>query len=192
MAIYCSDHRKGLDINDLQAIWIEVTIWAKKLLIAAVYRSPSADNEILRNFHMTQLTTEPTHITPNSSILIDIIATTSLDLVNKKRTHSPSLSNHSDVMVKVLLKRPKVAMVKRKIYDYSKTDWAKLKHQTAGPQLGKYTDCQTYTSKYMNEEPSKLTLNNAYQQRICIPKSTGPPMAIQENIKEHYVCLVLC
>jgi hypothetical protein len=69
----------------------------------------------------------PTHFTPNSSSLLDIIATTSSDLVKRAEVEGPSLSNHCDVTALVSLNKPHAERFRRKIYNYELADWEKMK-----------------------------------------------------------------
>ena len=84
-------------------------------------------SEILENFNMTQLITEPTHITENSQTLIDIIATTSLDLVKEAAVRGPSLSYQCDVDLVLRFDGKKVQPVKRKITVYNQVNWTEKK-----------------------------------------------------------------
>jgi len=86
-------------------------------------------SEILENFNMTQLITEPTHITENSQTLIDIIATTSLDLVKEAAVRGPSLSNHCDVELVLRFDGRKVQPIKRKITVYNQANWTEIKRE---------------------------------------------------------------
>jgi hypothetical protein len=171
VALYCREkhvmnHRKDLDVKDLEAVWAEMNIKGKKILVAAMYRPLNANVEywnlieesinqakqanipnmfilgdlncnvqtpnnrleiILSNFHFTQIITEPTHYTPTSATIIDIIATTSLDLVKNTSVRSPSLSNHCDTCVILTLKPEQQKTVNRKTYNYKKANWENLR-----------------------------------------------------------------
>ena len=115
-----SKQRKDLEIENLEAVWCEIMLGKKRILIGTFYRPPNSNIEhwatieesierakssdipyifilgdlncnmltpnsklsvVIDSFNMTQLIKEPTHITNNSQPLIDIIVTTSIDLV---------------------------------------------------------------------------------------------------------------
>jgi hypothetical protein len=81
---------------------------------------------LLSNLHFTQVITSPTHITTTSETIIDIIATTSLDLVHSSMVRSPSLSNHCDTGILINLKNAKRQTHPRQVYNYKKANWEKL------------------------------------------------------------------
>ncbi len=83
-------------------------------------------NSMFSKLHMTQLINEPTHYTPTSKTLIDFASTTSADLINFSKVNSPSLSNHSDLVVVLSLRKPPTRYTKRKVFDYKKADWAEI------------------------------------------------------------------
>jgi hypothetical protein len=82
---------------------------------------------ILTNFHMTQLVHEPTHITPTSQTILDIIATTSMDMVKNTAVMSPSLSNHCTVGVLLNMQKVHENSFRRKVLNYNRADWKKTK-----------------------------------------------------------------
>jgi hypothetical protein len=82
--------------------------------------------EILGNSNMTQLITEPTHFIPTSATIIDIIATSCLDLIIDAHVTSPSLSNHCDIAVLMTVGKVKGQKINRTIYDYKRADWENL------------------------------------------------------------------
>jgi Icc-related predicted phosphoesterase len=88
---------------------------------------PSKLNEILENFHFEQFIKDPTHITEYSATLLDIFATTSADLVKEAKVRPPSLSNHSDVVARIDVNKPKAEKYKRQVYDYEKANWELLR-----------------------------------------------------------------
>jgi hypothetical protein len=83
--------------------------------------------QILDSFHLEQLIKSPTHVTENSSTLIDIITTSSADLIKKTEVGSPSLSNHSDITAWVSVDRPPPEKFKRKIYRYEEANWEMMR-----------------------------------------------------------------
>ena len=58
--------------------------------------------KILDRLHMNQEINMPTHYTGTSATLLDIIATTSADLVEDSAVHPPSLSNHRALQMKLM------------------------------------------------------------------------------------------
>jgi hypothetical protein len=174
--------RKDLNIPELEALWAELLVGGKKILVGVFYRPPNAPVEqwnlieesldqakqtgiqsifilgdlncdfqvpgnrlegILSTRHFTQLIQEPTHISQQSSTLLDIIATTSLDLVINSTVRSPSLSNHCDVGVLLSLQKPKRQYLKRTVYDYKRANWRKLNQDIRGQDGKKYTKSVT-------------------------------------------------
>jgi hypothetical protein len=83
---------------------------------------------ILDNMHMEQLVKVPTHYTDNNATLLDIIATTSSDLVVNTMVEAPSLSNHCDVSVYLSTSKPRAENFQKKIYKYDQADWPSLRN----------------------------------------------------------------
>ena len=96
--------------------------------------------QILGNFNMEQLITEPTHLTLNSQTLINIIATTSSDLVTNARVKGPSLSNHCDIEAEIVSDSPKKKLMKRIILNYKSANW-----QNIDKELGNHNWEHIYT-----------------------------------------------
>jgi uridine kinase len=83
--------------------------------------------DILEHLNMEQIINEPTHYTDNNATLIDIVATTSADLIEHFEVTTPSLSNHCDLSILINIETPKNECFARKVYKYTEADWAKLK-----------------------------------------------------------------
>jgi hypothetical protein len=110
--------------------------------------------QILGNSHMTQLIQEPTHITESSETILDIIATSSLDLVKEISVRAPTLSNHSGVTVTLDLKRKNERGAKRAILNYSKANWRELNEELASfdwEQIMQEPDLECMVSRWTKE-----------------------------------------
>ena len=81
----------------------------------------------------------PTQYTDTSAKLIDIIATTSLDLVEDTEVHAPTLTNHCDVSILLNLRKPKHEQFKRKIYLYEEANWEQMLKDIAEYDWGRST-----------------------------------------------------
>ena len=129
--IYCK-RRSDLEFQGLEAVWIELSIKSKKLLIGGCYRPPNSNaayfdlfnesidrayntniidifilgdfnynlqnnnvnkiTELIQEYSLTQLITEDTHYTENSSSLIDLI-------LARNKTHVLTTSGVIDTFI---------------------------------------------------------------------------------------------
>jgi exonuclease III len=142
--------RKDIYTPGVEALWIDIQVQGKKILIETVYRPPNeraeywdllAENlekaketevgtiiltgdlncnmlvpdtklhKILAGLHMELLIKKPTHYTGNNATLLDIIATTSTDLVERSEVLTPTLSNHCDVAVHLNVRKPETEII---------------------------------------------------------------------------------
>jgi hypothetical protein len=78
---------------------------------------------------MEQVIEAPTHYTGNNATLLDVIATTSADLIEKSEVLTPSLSNHCDITAHLNLTKPKMENYKKKVYSYDKANWQEINRQ---------------------------------------------------------------
>ena len=83
-------------------------------------------DQLLQKYHFTQLIKQPTHTKPNSSTLIDIIATTCPDYVYRSGVTCPNLSNHNPVYACLKLRKPKTNCFKRKIWVMKDINWDQI------------------------------------------------------------------
>ena len=68
----------------------------------------------------------PTHYIDTSAKLIDIIVTTSSNLVEDPEVRPPTLSNHCNVSILLNLIKSKHEKYKRKIYLYEEANWEQM------------------------------------------------------------------
>ena len=126
--------------------------------------------EIIENHHLTQLISEATHRTERADrgqateTLIDVIITSSLDLVHKATTLTPSLSNHTDTIVEIKLNRTKHTKIRRKIFDYKRADWQSLRRQIADHNWERIME-----EKDVDNMALKWTEDFTEMINLCIP-----------------------
>ena len=88
-----------------------------------VLKPNSKISSLCNDFHLTQLLTEPTH----DKALIDVILTTSPDIINDCGTLPPSLSKHKAIYATTKFKLPREKSYKRKVYLYDRANWEDMK-----------------------------------------------------------------
>lgn len=126
---------------------------------------------IFADFNLEQLITEPTHYTPTSATLIDIIATSSLDLVIKAEVLGPSLSNHCDIMATIRTKCKPPKTITRSVYSYKNVNWTTINNiiqNTDWNGIVTKNDideiCEAWTRKYLEiingHIPNRAILTN--------------------------------
>ena len=166
VAVYVKDHlavkrMDDLDIEELEALWVEVNTGRDKILIGGMYRDPGKrvqhwdlveqsfeqakmtnnkhilimgdlnDNQavrggrlekLCRDYNLHQLIKEETH---NKAIL-DVIISSSPDIVRETEVASQSLSKHRAVKAILNFRMTPSSKIRRRIYEYDKADWKAL------------------------------------------------------------------
>ena len=170
VAIYISENlsavkRPDLDVNGLEALWIEVRHPQLKSLFCAMYRPPKSKvaywnlieeslekakssnikhqfvmgdlncniliqgnklKKVFDKFNFDQIINEPTHTQDNSNKCLDIIATTSKDLIKSHGVLPVSTSNHKAVYAILKADKPKQKTYKREIWLTRDVNWDNL------------------------------------------------------------------
>jgi hypothetical protein len=84
---------------------------------------------IFDGMNMTQMIKESTHITEHSETTLDIMATTSLDLVQRVKVGIPSLSNHRDITAFIKLTKSRWKGPKRTVFNYKDARWEEINRE---------------------------------------------------------------
>lgn len=113
-------------VNDLAPSLTDAFSLGKEVFIAGDLNCDMFSNgpqstclkEFCASFNLTQLISQPTRVTPNSSTLLDVILTTSQDLVTQSEVICTSISDHFPVIVTLNLKRPRPQAIKFKTRSY--------------------------------------------------------------------------
>ena len=139
---------------------------------------------ILDQYHLAQLIREPTHYTENNATLLDIMATTSSDLIEHTEVRPPSLSNHCDIAILMKIEKPKQEPYTRKIYDYKKANWIKIKHDLLNTNWEKVITSESidiitdnWTKKY------KEIIDNGIPNRLTKVRQSNAPWMTEKIFK---------
>ena len=83
--------------------------------------------DIITRYNLTQLINEPTRRTGHSARCIDLILTSTTDIISESRVLLPICSDHHLPLVKLKIERKIPTNIKRTIYNYSKLNIIKFK-----------------------------------------------------------------
>ena len=108
--------------------------------------------DIIMRYNLTQLITEPTRITGHSARCIDLILTSTTDIISESRVLMPICSDHHSPVVKLKIERHIPRNIKRTIYNYSKLNINNFKDK-----LSEIDFMNAFTIKTVNESATFLS-----------------------------------
>ncbi|MCG8092513.1 MAG: hypothetical protein JAZ17_02615 [Candidatus Thiodiazotropha endolucinida] len=172
VVIYAKDslflkRRKDLEIRGLEAVWVEIKVKSKILLVGGFYRPPNSNNDyfdliaesvdrahnanisdilitgdfnynmlsgennrikdLIYQYNLKQIITEPTHFTENSSTLIDLFLISNEANVLYSEVIDPFIPDqvryHCPILLLLKFLRPIAKSIKRKIWNYAQADF---------------------------------------------------------------------
>ena len=171
--------RPDLEIQGLEALWFEIAIKSKKILIGGFYRPPNSNTgymdlikesidrayntnivdiiitgdfnfnmmsnnlnklkELILEYNLNQLITDPTHFTETSSSLIDLILVRNQANILCSMVADPFVPNqvryHCPVVVFLKFTRPKIKNFKRRIWIHKLADYDKYRRLLSESEL---------------------------------------------------------
>ena len=169
-SFFCK-RRSDLELQGLEAVWVEIRVKSRNILIGGFYRPPNSNTgyfeliiesidrayntnivdiiilgdfncnmsvnnknkmtELLQEFNLKQLITEPTHFTENSSSLIDLILVRNNSNILSSGVIDPFIPDqtryHCPIIVLVKFLRPSTKTFKRRIWNYKMADFDKYR-----------------------------------------------------------------
>lgn len=123
-------------VNELAPSLIDALSLGKDVFIAGDLNCDMLSNrpesiclkEFCTSFNLTQLISQPTRVTANSSTLLDVIVTTSPNLVTQSDVICTAISDHFPVIATLNLKKPKLQAINfktRSYKHYNPTDFSR-------------------------------------------------------------------
>ena len=169
-SFFCK-RRSDLELQGLEAVWVEIRVKSRNILIGGFYRPPNSNTgyfelinesidrayntnivdiiilgdfnfnmsvnnknkmtELLQEFNLKQLITEPTHFTENSSSLIDLILVRNNSNILSSGVIDPFIPDqtryHCPIIVLLKFLRPSTKTFKRRIWNYKMADFDKYR-----------------------------------------------------------------
>lgn len=107
-------------------------VWSASYPFSDPFSSESSNFiTVCSDFSLSQLVINPTRVTQNSSALLDLILTSSPDIVSTI-THLPGLSDHDVLQFSLTFPRSVSRKRFKKIRDYSKANYSAINSELAG------------------------------------------------------------
>ena len=123
--------------------------------------------DIITRYNLTQLINEPTRRTGHSARCIDLILTSTTDIISESRVLLPICSDHHLPLVKLKIERKIPTNIKRTIYNYSRLNIIKFKEK-----LSEIDFMNAFTINTVNNSATFLSETLMKIAKLCMPVKT--------------------
>ena len=123
--------------------------------------------DIIVRYNLKQLIAEPTRRTGHSARCIDLILTSTTDIISESRVLMPICSDHHLPLVKLKIERQIPTKIKRTIYNYSKLNIISFKEK-----LSEIDFMHTFRTETVNNSATFLSETLMKIAKLCMPVKT--------------------